>query len=173
MDSVRLVCIIIIITTAVVLSIISPTAGHSREHHHTATGDASNKFHDPSVVRDKEHVKEHLKGVAGEVDENEMSDEELEFHYFKMHDFDNNTKLDGLEMLAALSHMIDHDIEMDDKLSQEIETRIGYYTEIIDKVLEEDDFNNDGYLTYLEYVVARRRDDRAAKDAAAQKSSDL
>ncbi|XP_078000691.1 multiple coagulation factor deficiency protein 2 homolog isoform X2 [Glandiceps talaboti] len=102
-----------------------------------------------------------------------MSDEELEFHYFKMHDFDNNTKLDGLEMLAALSHMIDHDIEMDDKLSQEIETRIGYYTEIIDKVLEEDDFNNDGYLTYLEYVVARRRDDRAAKDAAAQKSSDL
>ncbi|XP_070576806.1 multiple coagulation factor deficiency protein 2 homolog [Ptychodera flava] len=132
-------------------------------------GDASNKFHDPNVVRDKEHVKEHLKDVAGEIDENEMTDEELEFHYFKMHDFDNNTKLDGLEMLAALTHMMEHDLSMDDKLSEEIQSRIGYYSEIIDKVLEEDDFNNDGYLTYLEYVVARRRDERAA--ATRQQSS--
>lgn len=34
----------------------------------------------------------------------DMSDDELEFHYFKLHDFDNNTKLDGLEILNAIQH---------------------------------------------------------------------
>ena len=28
---------------------------------------------------------------------------------------------------------------------------------MIDQVLKDDDFNGDGYLTYLEYVLARRR----------------
>jgi len=29
---------------------------------------------------------------------------------------------------------------------------------LIDKVLEEDDVNNDGYLEYVEYVLGRQRD---------------
>lgn len=29
---------------------------------------------------------------------------------------------------------------------------------LIDKVLEEDDLNNDGYLEYVEYVLGRQRD---------------
>lgn len=33
-----------------------------------------------------------------------MSPEELEFHYFSSHDFDRNSKLDGLEMLKV--HLI-------------------------------------------------------------------
>ena len=32
-----------------------------------------------------------------------------------------------------------------------------YFTEIVDSVLEEDDLNNDGYLTYTEYLIARHR----------------
>ncbi|XP_002730789.1 multiple coagulation factor deficiency protein 2 homolog [Saccoglossus kowalevskii] len=159
-DTTRIAIVVVAIVMCVLVA----------EGHSTGTGrmDANNKFHDPSVVRDKEHVKEHLKDVAGEMDESKMSDEELEFHYFKMHDFDNNTKLDGLEMLAALSHMMEHDLEDDGDLANEVKTRMGYYTEIIDKVLEEDDFNNDGYLTYLEYVVARRRDEKSQ-----QKNADL
>ena len=31
---------------------------------------------------------------------------------------------------------------------------------IIDKVLETDDVDKDGYLTYPEYIVARRRDSK-------------
>lgn len=31
-------------------------------------------------------------------------------------------------------------------------------TEVVDKVLETDDVDKDGYLTYPEYIVARRRD---------------
>lgn len=30
-----------------------------------------------------------------------MSPEELEFHYFSAHDFDRNSKLDGLEILKV------------------------------------------------------------------------
>lgn len=29
---------------------------------------------------------------------------------------------------------------------------------LIDKVLEEDDLNNDGYLEYVEYVLGRQKD---------------
>ena len=32
------------------------------------------------------------------------SSEEMEFHYFKLHDYDNNNKLDGLELAAAMTH---------------------------------------------------------------------
>ena len=37
----------------------------------------------------------------------QMSEEELEFHYFKMHDYDNNNKLDGVEIGKALTHFHD------------------------------------------------------------------
>lgn len=34
-----------------------------------------------------------------------LDDEEaMEFHYFKLHDYDNNNKLDGLELAAAMTH---------------------------------------------------------------------
>lgn len=36
-----------------------------------------------------------------------MTEEELEFHYFKMHDYDNNNKLDGVEIGKALTHFHD------------------------------------------------------------------
>ena len=34
-----------------------------------------------------------------------------------------------------------------------------FFKDIIDQILKEDDFNRDGYLSYLEYVFARRRDE--------------
>ena len=36
-----------------------------------------------------------------------MSEVELEFYYFKMHDYDNNNKLDGLEIVTAVTHYDD------------------------------------------------------------------
>lgn len=33
-----------------------------------------------------------------------MTEEELEFHYFKLHDYDNNNKLDGVEIVKAITH---------------------------------------------------------------------
>lgn len=117
------------------------------------------RFHDPDIVRNKEHVKEHLEEMTGDTDEENMTDEELEFHYFKLHDFDNNTKLDGLEILAAISHVLPYTPESEEgKTADELQVEsLNYYTGMIDQVLKDDDFNGDGYLTYLEYVLARRR----------------
>lgn len=33
-----------------------------------------------------------------------MTEEELEFHYFKLHDYDSNNKLDGTEITKAITH---------------------------------------------------------------------
>lgn len=38
------------------------------------------------------------------MDTSKMSEQELQFHYFKMHDADNNNKLDGCELIKSLIH---------------------------------------------------------------------
>lgn len=35
-----------------------------------------------------------------------------------------------------------------------------FHAELIDRVLEEDDLDQDGYLSYIEYVVGRQRDEK-------------
>ena len=51
------------------------------------------------------HIREHMKEYMPDVDELKLDDREaMEFHYFKLHDYDNNNKLDGLELAAAMTH---------------------------------------------------------------------
>ena len=38
------------------------------------------------------------------IDTSNMSEQELQFHYFKMHDSDGNNKLDGCELVKSLIH---------------------------------------------------------------------
>ncbi|XP_019643850.1 PREDICTED: multiple coagulation factor deficiency protein 2 homolog [Branchiostoma belcheri] len=145
-------------------------------HGRTAVDEKGNRFHDSNIVQDQEHIKEHLQELYDLDKKNisEMSAEELEFYYFKLHDFNNDSRLDGLEILTALSHMMPYEdmhevkAEIQQRLKegkappspQEMQAEaLVYYTELIDQVLQDDDFNNDGYLTYLEYVLARRRDE--------------
>lgn len=47
---------------------------------------------------------EHLEGVINQP-EAEMSPQELQLHYFKMHDYDGNSLLDGLELSTAITHV--------------------------------------------------------------------
>ena len=47
------------------------------------------------------HIAEHLDVP---IDTSKMSEQELQFHYFKMHDSDNNNKLDGCELIKSLIH---------------------------------------------------------------------
>ena len=46
---------------------------------------------------------EHMDGVYKKP-EDQMTDEELQFHYFKLHDYDNNNMLDGIELVSAITH---------------------------------------------------------------------
>lgn len=47
---------------------------------------------------------EHLEGVI-EKPESDMTPQELQLHYFKMHDYDGNNLLDGLELATAITHV--------------------------------------------------------------------
>jgi hypothetical protein len=46
---------------------------------------------------------EHLDGVINKP-KDQMTNEEQNFYYFKLHDYDNNNKLDGLELVSAFAH---------------------------------------------------------------------
>lgn len=84
--------------------------------------------------------------------------------------------LDGLELLKALSHMIPpmdfapHEVEgktaveVEGMRNQRIREMMGNYVQIIDNVLVMDDRDKDGYLSYPEYSLARRRDAQRMKE---------
>ena len=51
------------------------------------------------------------------------SSEEMEFHYFKLHDYDNNNKPDGLELAAAMTHYHESGPDENQKVSESWQTR--------------------------------------------------
>jgi len=169
---------------------VPPADGH-QHHHYVPRGspgdDTPILTHDKNLLHDTEHIKEDV-GDWVVADGKELTPEEMEFHYFKMHDFDNNSMLDGLEILQAISHVLpmpDEEHETLDlttprngekyqhqnphkkltpeELKKQMDEDFNYYIELIDKVLEEDDMNKDGYLSYFEYVVGRRREEKKEK----------
>lgn len=93
------------------------------------------------------HIKEHLKEGA-EVNLDDMSDEELHFYYFTLHDHDQNKKLDGLEILYAMN---DHSNGTDEYRGYNTEEE---GAEMVDNVLTRMDENSDGYIDYSEYTKA-------------------
>ncbi|XP_014668286.1 PREDICTED: multiple coagulation factor deficiency protein 2 homolog isoform X2 [Priapulus caudatus] len=160
----RLLDICLIVSCSVVFVISH--GQHRPAKHNIDDLQGTNRFRDKEFVQDREHVKEHLKDLA-DIDEEKMTPEELEFHYFKLHDFDNNTKLDGLEILAALTHAIPWE-EQDEKdasglrkdpakIKELQDDRLRSYVDIIDIIMDEDDTDGDGYLTYYEFMVSRRK----------------
>lgn len=148
---------------------------------------------DNEIFHDREHLKEELPEYLNLEKVQEMSEKELDFHYFRMHDFDNNFLLDGLELLAALGHIVDEDEEEEGegekgdeggrggeekKKSQEEELKglseeekrvvrnyrykkweeeWKFYIDLVDGVLENNDLNKDGYLSWSEFLKGRRR----------------
>ena len=85
-------------------------------------------------------------------DEN-LSEENLQFHYFKVHDYDNNDKLDGIELANAMTHY--HDEETGEKAEDYTEEELA---SMVDQILEEDDLNHDGYIDYPEFIESQKRE---------------
>ncbi|XP_078599420.1 multiple coagulation factor deficiency protein 2 homolog [Branchiostoma floridae x Branchiostoma japonicum] len=132
----------------------------------TGTGDTpSNKFRDPEMIQDKHHLKEHVQELTEE-QINQMSPEEVEFHFFKSHDGDKNLKLDGLEIMAAIEHQSEYNYPPD------YNERMEYYTGMVDKILADDDSDDDGMISWIEYVIARRRREVEAEAARKQREAE-
>ncbi|XP_066297934.1 multiple coagulation factor deficiency protein 2 homolog [Branchiostoma lanceolatum] len=133
----------------------------------TGTGDtASNRFRDPAMTQDKHHLKEHVQELTEE-QINQMSPEEMEFHFFKSHDGDKDLKLDGLEIMAAIEHSTDYGLPPDYNEMME------YLMGLVDKILEDDDSDDDGMISWIEYVIARKRREVMAEAARKQKEAEM
>eukprot|EP00118_Oscarella_pearsei_P001939 m.8940 g.8940 ORF g.8940 m.8940 type:complete len:165 (+) comp20992_c0_seq1:72-566(+) len=129
---------------------------------------ADDPLHQHGRSHDKEHIQEHLKEMSDAKTEG-MSSEELQFHYFKLHDYDKNDKLDGIELTAALTHF---DREDDHKGEGDSDGEKGARHDIpdidekdiigmVDQVLEQEDLNGDGFVSYSEFRHAQKLDSEA------------
>lgn len=89
-------------------------------------------------------MKEHLKNET-EINLDDMSDDELHFYYFTLNDYDQNKKLDGLEILYAINDRPDAADEDLPLTEEEGANRV-------DAILRRMDQNSDGYIDYPEYI---------------------
>ncbi|XP_073815801.1 uncharacterized protein isoform X2 [Musca autumnalis] len=128
--------------------------------HHANHGQVLNAA---NIQHEREHIQEHLHVP---IDTSKMSEAELQFHYFKMHDSDNNNKLDGCELIKSLIHWHADEAKQKEKKGGTGEKNEGTtYTDdnladIIDYVLSTMDLNKDGYVDYQEY---RQSEEGSAK----------
>ncbi|KAH7986658.1 hypothetical protein HPB49_025869 [Dermacentor silvarum] len=94
------------------------------------------------------HIKEDLATLVDMKNTGELTDEEITFYFFRMHDFDDNTMLDGIELLSAMQHTIDHGFAPPDLGQQSLDDMIN----LVDGALMLDT-NNDGFVSYPELRV--------------------
>uniref|UniRef100_A0A182VPV1 EF-hand domain-containing protein n=1 Tax=Anopheles minimus TaxID=112268 RepID=A0A182VPV1_9DIPT len=94
------------------------------------------------------------------IDTSKMSEQELQFHYFKMHDSDNNNKLDGCELIKSLIHWHEQGKAQENSGHPQHEEKIFSNDELsalIDPILNSDDHNQDGFIDYPEFVRAQHK----------------
>ncbi|XP_068570056.1 multiple coagulation factor deficiency protein 2 [Cebidichthys violaceus] len=101
---------------------------------------------DKNMIQDKDHIMEHLEGVIDQP-EKDMTPQELQLHYFKMHDYDGNDLLDGLELATAITH-----VHKEEKGEHSQPMKEEDLISLIDDVLRDDDKNDDGYIDYAEFA---------------------
>lgn len=98
-------------------------------HYRPTRGVDQNLLENKELVHDTAHIQEHLEEVIEQPDLSKMTDEELDFYYFQVHDSDKNSKLDGLEILQAIMHTEHHDDESEENQEQNDNTTyfIGWF----------------------------------------------
>ena len=114
------------------------------------------------------HIKEHLEGKVDPTAN--MTPEQLQFHYFNMHDLDKNGRLDGVELIKAITHFHQENPgpqhqnrDQPPPLPSEVELE-----QMIDSILREDDYNGDGFIDYGEFLRAQKAREDAARAHQAQ-----
>ena len=88
-----------------------------------------------------------------------MTPEEQNFYYFKLHDTNNDNRLDGLEVVAAFDHV--HHEETSNNTADATATPPAHerlsdeeLIRLVDDILKEEDINRDGYISYEEFKRA-------------------
>merc|ERR1711994_1034920 len=115
--------------------------------------------------KERDHMKQHVK--EDYLDMDALDDVSLLMQYFKKHDTDGNYKLDGLELLKAMSAMSDEDhhhgdydtegMDAEDILVEREQMPVSDLMHIVDDILQDEDKDNDGYITWPEFLTRQRR----------------
>ncbi len=85
------------------LLLVASTRCHSQQSPQDINNNPDNHHHQMDLNMNKEHVLEHLDGVINKPKE-QMTPDEQNFYYFKLHDYNNDNMLDGLELVSAFAH---------------------------------------------------------------------
>lgn len=137
---------------------------HGAPQHH---GQPQQVLNANNIQQEKAHIAEHMDVP---IDTSKMNEQELQFHYFKMHDSDNNNKLDGCELIKSLIHWHDTKEDGDDDHHAEPSATTESHPQddetlqsLIDPILELMDKDQDGFISYAEYRQAEASE--SAKNA--------
>jgi len=121
------------------------------------------------VIMDAKHIIEDMGEIFSEQQVDHMDLDEKLFLWFQTHDWDKNDQMDGLELFKALSH--DHNYHHDEEeSSDDIDAindpmqhtapaqrqRFRRTEKIVDKLLDLDDIDKDGQISFPEFVSAFR-----------------
>ena len=73
-----------------------------------------------------------------------MTPEEQNFYYFKLHDTNNDNRLDGLEVIAAFDHVHEEEYAHDDTTNEQNSTQTERLadeelTNLVDDILKDED----------------------------------
>ncbi|XP_038122519.1 myb-like protein Q isoform X5 [Culex quinquefasciatus] len=127
---------------------------HPQQQHH---GQPQQVLNTHNIQHEKQHIAEHMDVP---IDTSKMSEQELQFHYFKMHDSDNNNKLDGCELIKSLIHWhANHPNEDGPSSGAEDEPDVvsiysdDQLTSVVEDILNWDQ-DGDGFLDWPEFVRA-------------------
>lgn len=127
----------------------------AHESHQQHAGEAKEHVNPLKNTKEQaDHIIEELNEIMKTKPKAEMTDKELQFHYFKLHDFDNNNKLDGSEIVKAMTHHHE-DPNHPGGVPKENLPPVQPDSElagIIDAILSTDDTNKDGYIDFLEFM---------------------
>lgn len=131
---------------------------HGAPHHHDPNIQPQQLLNAANIAQEKDHIQEHLHVP---IDTSKMTEQELQFHYFKMHDADNNNKLDGCELIKSLIHWHEQG-HKDPATGQTVQPQEKLFKDdeliqLIDPILNMDDSNGDGYIDYPEFVRAQQK----------------
>ncbi|KAH7730761.1 Protein T04F3.4 [Aphelenchoides avenae] len=100
-------------------------------------------FKDIDMNDDVSHLKQHLDHQI-DVDTTKWDQTHERFRYFAMHDLNRDNLLDGTEVLKAYTQH-SHGTRTTEVMSEaELEN-------LVDMVMKDLDFNNDGFIDYAEY----------------------
>ncbi|KAH9497955.1 hypothetical protein DERF_013885 [Dermatophagoides farinae] len=90
----------------------------------------------------------------------QQEERDMIFYNFKLHDYDDNLRLDGLEILSSIYHDMEPSSNDDLKKMTSDQLRRYWHEQIsldagkIDQILTLFDLDNDGYISYGEYLLS-------------------